>query len=215
MTREGHPLRVAVLGGSLTWGANASAPQITSYRGRMGTWLRERYPDTPVHLIDASIGGTGSMLGLFRLDRDVLAHKPDMVFLDFTYNDGIMHGDDFTSAAYESILRELLAHGIPVMTVIMGDRRIAESDSTPPTHARCTCHSMSRICTGPQAVRESNKPNENPHLAQSLENLATHVLGQHPQRQRHYSASFLSVSREMSSTADHAVIGKGLTDTGR
>ena len=50
-----------------TWGANASDPQITSYRGLMTQWLREKYPSTAITFYDAAIGGTGSQLGMFRM----------------------------------------------------------------------------------------------------------------------------------------------------
>ena len=36
----------------------------------------------------AAIGGTGSDLGVFRLGRDVLAHRPDLLFVEFATNDG-------------------------------------------------------------------------------------------------------------------------------
>ena len=38
--------------------------------------------------INAAIGGTGSDLGVFRFRQDVLAHRPDLVFVEFSVNDG-------------------------------------------------------------------------------------------------------------------------------
>ncbi len=118
--RAGKPMNVVFFGGSLTWGANASDPQRTSYRARMGRWLREAYPRCPFAFHDAAIGGTGSKLGLFRLRRDVLAHRPDLVFLDFTANDGLEGTDQPTLAAYECLVRELVARGTPVVQVLLG-----------------------------------------------------------------------------------------------
>lgn len=114
-----EPLSVVFLGGSLTWGANSSDPGTTSYRGRMMTWLREKYPLTPLHFHDAAIGGTGSSLGLFRIDRDVLAKKPDLVFLDFTVNDGIGDVDAHAIATYERVLRDIRSSGAAVIPVLM------------------------------------------------------------------------------------------------
>lgn len=117
--REGEALSVVFFGGSLTWGANASDPQRTSYRALMADYLRQKYPRAPLAFHDAAIGGTGSKLGIFRLERDVLSRKPDLVFLDFTANDD-HYGSDLPSlAAYECILRELIWRGIPVVEVIL------------------------------------------------------------------------------------------------
>ncbi len=126
-----QPVCVVFLGGSLTWGANASDPQATSYRGLMMEYLRDRYPGTPIAFHDAAIGGTGSNLGLFRLDRDVLPHKPDLVLLDFTVND-----DDSPAclASYEHIVRELLSSGSMVMPVLMSFKwHVAKPDDPLPS----------------------------------------------------------------------------------
>jgi lysophospholipase L1-like esterase len=116
----GHPLTVVFFGGSLTWGANATDPQKTSYRARMGDYLRKKYPKSSFDFIDASIGGTGSKLGIFRLQRDVLAYHPDLVFLDFTANDGLEGQDPQSIGSYEGLLRDLIGAGVPVEQVFLG-----------------------------------------------------------------------------------------------
>ncbi len=116
--RAHEPLSVVFFGGSLTFGANASDPETTSWRGLMMDYLRKKYPNTPFHFYDSAIGGTGSNLGMFRLQRDVLAKKPDLVFYDFTVNDG--PGDEIeVLACYEGILRKMIGAGIPVMQEFM------------------------------------------------------------------------------------------------
>ena len=120
--RKGEPLSVVFFGGSLTWGANASEPQTTSYRGLMAQYLQAKYPKAPFTFHDAAIGGTGSALGLFRLQRDVLAYKPDLVFLDFTANDDLFSEDLPTLGSYETLMREMVGQGIPVVQVFMGFR---------------------------------------------------------------------------------------------
>ena len=115
--RAGEKLNVVFFGASLTWGANASDPVETSYRAVVRDRFEQEYPAAHFRFRDAAIGGTGSMLGAFRLDRDVLAYKPDLVFLDFTANDGITSTDPETLASYESILRRLATTGIPVVQV--------------------------------------------------------------------------------------------------
>lgn len=128
---RGEPVSVVFLGGSLTWGANASDPLTTSYRGLMSDWLRQKYPKTPITFHDAAIGGTGSMLGIFRMERDVLAHKPDLVFLDFTVNDGAEEIDPQSLASYEHIVRQVLENKAMVMPVLMMFRWHAEKPDAP------------------------------------------------------------------------------------
>lgn len=124
--RRGDALTVVFFGGSLTWGANASDPNKTSYRGLMATRLRTFYPNARWTFIDAAIGGTGSSLGVFRAERDVLAYSPDLVFLDFTLNDGMDREDPETLSSYESIVRMILSKGqCPVMPVILCSKDFA------------------------------------------------------------------------------------------
>lgn len=126
-----EPLSVVFLGGSLTFGANASDPGTTSYRGLMMRYLQAHYPRTPITFHDAAIGGTGSQLALFRLERDVLPHKPDLVLLDFTVNDGADDTDVQTLASHERLLRELLAHDAAVLPVLMLFQWHAENPDAP------------------------------------------------------------------------------------
>ncbi|MGB8355900.1 MAG: SGNH/GDSL hydrolase family protein [Chthoniobacteraceae bacterium] len=112
--RAKEPLTVVFFGGSLTYGANASDPGTTSWRGLMMDYLHKKYPNTPFNFHDAAIGGTGSDLGMFRLQRDVLSKKPDLVFYDFTMNDGPDATNPEKLAAYEGILRKMIGAGIPV-----------------------------------------------------------------------------------------------------
>jgi len=117
--QAGDRLTVVFYGASLTWGANATDQNYFSYRARVASRLTEKYPLARFTFHDAAIGGTGSQLGVFRLDRDVLARKPDLVFVDFTANDDITSGDPETLASYESIIRRLVTEPqVPVVQVL-------------------------------------------------------------------------------------------------
>jgi lysophospholipase L1-like esterase len=117
--RAGDRLDVVFFGASLTWGANASDPNRTSYRAEVARRLEQAYPQAHFRFHDAAIGGTGSQLGVFRVDRDVLAREPELVFLDFSANDGITSDTPETLASYEAILRRILTEaGCPVVQVI-------------------------------------------------------------------------------------------------
>jgi lysophospholipase L1-like esterase len=118
--RAGEHLNVVFLGGSLTWGSGATDPQQFSYRAMVGKHLEEHYPEAHFTFWDAAVGGTSSNLAAFRLQRDVIAHHPDLVFIDFTVNDGPYDVDDEKLASYESLTRRvLLETGAPVELVIL------------------------------------------------------------------------------------------------
>ena len=76
----GNTVRIAYLGGSIT-----EAP---GWRVGSRIWLQGQYPDAQIEEIEAAIGGTGSDLGVFRLEQDVLRYKPDLLFVEFAVNDG-------------------------------------------------------------------------------------------------------------------------------
>lgn len=74
---EGKPLRYVAMGGSITEGG----------KGWIGDWLKQTFPKSEVTVVNAAIGGTGSDLGVFRLEKDVIAHDPDLVVIEFSVND--------------------------------------------------------------------------------------------------------------------------------
>jgi hypothetical protein len=73
-------IAVAYLGGSIT-----AQP---GYRVKTLAQFAKLYPKTHFREINAAIGGTGSDLGVFRLEHDVLTAKPDLLFVEFAVNDG-------------------------------------------------------------------------------------------------------------------------------
>lgn len=118
--KAGERLNVVFFGASLTWGANATDPQLTSYRARVAQQLEAAYPQAHFTFRDAAIGGPGSQLGVFRLDRDVLRHNPDLVFLDFSANDNIYHDTPELLASYESLVRRIITDGhAPVVQMFL------------------------------------------------------------------------------------------------
>ncbi len=130
--QAGETLRVVFLGGSLTWGAQATDPQKTSYRALVGRKLEAAYPKAHFQFHDAAIGGTGSQLAAFRLERDVLAYKPDLVFLDFTINDNPYEiPNPHRLAAYESLVRRLLEAGVAVVQVILPSKQDVRAIPSP------------------------------------------------------------------------------------
>ncbi|MBT3381652.1 MAG: SGNH/GDSL hydrolase family protein [Lentisphaerae bacterium] len=77
---DGRAVKIGYLGGSIT--------AQNGWRPKTLAWFREQYPAATVDQIHAAIGGTGSGLGVFRLQNDVLRHNPDLLFVEFAVNDG-------------------------------------------------------------------------------------------------------------------------------
>ena len=76
----GRELKVAYLGGSIT-----AQP---GYRVKTLAHLKREFPNSKFEEINAAIGGTGSDLGVFRIEHDVFAGRPDLLFVEFAVNDG-------------------------------------------------------------------------------------------------------------------------------
>lgn len=84
--KKDKKLTIGYFGGSITEGAGASDPS-KCWRSLTTEWLRNTYPDCEINEIMAAIGGTGSDLGAYRCEKDLLSGKPDLVFLEFSCND--------------------------------------------------------------------------------------------------------------------------------
>ncbi len=99
-------LRIVYFGGSITDGTGASDAENTSYRALITQWFKQQYPDARITAKNASIGGTGTSLGMYRCQRDALAFEPDLVFMEFAVND---EGDEYNNIAMqtESIIRTI------------------------------------------------------------------------------------------------------------
>lgn len=129
--KAGERLTVVFFGGSLTWSANATDPNVTGFRGLMAKGLSERYPAAHFTFVDAAIGGTGSNLGMFRLARDVLAKAPDLVLLDFACNDGGENASLPNTCCYEYLLREMIGRGICVQQMFFTFRDWTKPGAVP------------------------------------------------------------------------------------
>ena len=77
--RAGGAVKIAYFGGSIT--------EMDGWRRLSREWLQARYPSASFTEIAASIGGTGSSLGVYRFRQDVLDKNPDLVFVEFATND--------------------------------------------------------------------------------------------------------------------------------
>jgi len=83
----GAPFTVVTLGDSVTAGGEASKPEL-AFPMLFASALRTRYPRADIRVINAGVGGTNSDYGLERLERDVIAHHPQLVVIEFVNDMG-------------------------------------------------------------------------------------------------------------------------------
>jgi hypothetical protein len=100
---RGEPITLGVIGGSITVGAFATTPE-TSYAGRLLAWWQKRFPRCDIRMINAGLGGSGSMYGALRAGRDLFSSLPDFVVVEFAVNDNWTDGE-----AFEGLVRQILA----------------------------------------------------------------------------------------------------------
>lgn len=79
--RNNEFVTVVAIGGSITQAGNG-------WSKKSADLIANAYPNATVKFVNAGISGTGSNLGVFRLERDVIQHQPDLVFVEFAVNDG-------------------------------------------------------------------------------------------------------------------------------
>ncbi|MEA2045416.1 MAG: SGNH/GDSL hydrolase family protein [Euryarchaeota archaeon] len=110
---EGSDVKIVTFGDSITAGYAVS-------RGFDHFWkemLKEKYPETKVDLINSGICGETSLDGLYRLDQSVIAHRPDLVTVNFGIND-MYFGlglDQFKSNIIEIVDRSIEMCGCEVL----------------------------------------------------------------------------------------------------
>ena len=95
---HGKSVKVAYLGGSIT---AQEGWRVTSF-----DWLKQRFPKAKFTEINATIGGTASDFGAFRVGDQVLKFHPDLVFVEFAVNDDGA-ADDRIIRAMEGIVRQI------------------------------------------------------------------------------------------------------------
>lgn len=100
----GGELTLGFLGGSITQGSLASAPELCCAYHVFDWWCKS-FPQAAFHYINAGIGGTSSHFGAARVTEDLLMYQPDFVLVDFSVND---EPTAFFQETYEGVLRQIL-----------------------------------------------------------------------------------------------------------
>ena len=107
--KEGKPVTLAYIGGSITQGAGATPINTECYAYRSYRAFEKKFASSEdVTFVKAGVGGTPSELGMIRFDRDVLrdGETPDVVVIEYAVND---EGDETKGDCYESLVRKVLS----------------------------------------------------------------------------------------------------------
>lgn len=94
----------------------AQTPNVTllSYPHQFHRLLKDRFPYAVVNVITTSIGGEQSEQGALRMRREVLCHRPDVLFIDYALNDRYI-GIECAEKAWRGMIEEALAVGCRVV----------------------------------------------------------------------------------------------------
>ncbi|MHB9037139.1 MAG: SGNH/GDSL hydrolase family protein, partial [Armatimonadota bacterium] len=84
--KRGEKVVVGMIGGSITEGALASAPD-KCWAALVARWWRDTFPKAKIEFINAGIGATGSDIGAHRAFKHLLKHNPDFVVAEYAVND--------------------------------------------------------------------------------------------------------------------------------
>lgn len=132
---QGGKFVVGVIGGSITQGAKATAPE-KRYPGLVAQWWRETFPKAEVKLVNAGIGATGSNYGALRAQRDLLSTQPDFVIVEYSCNDRDVPA---SAETLEGLLRQILKQpNHPAVLLLFMTRR--DGGNTQSRHARIGSH---------------------------------------------------------------------------
>jgi acyl-CoA thioesterase-1 len=127
----GGPLRIVAFGSSSTEGIGASSPA-AAYPARLAAALKQAQPQSAerIAVINRGIGGEAVDDMLARLDRDVIAPRPDLVIWQTGSNDPLrgVSLDHFRAATIAAVHR-IQEAGIDVM--LMEPQWCPKLDATP------------------------------------------------------------------------------------
>jgi acyl-CoA thioesterase-1 len=96
--KAGRPVVVMGIGGSVTEGH--------SWAAMSAEWLQKQYPGKQIFYVDGAYGGTPPWQTVFRMRRDILPHKPDLVFIEYAVNSYMDNQRNWL--AEDGMIRQLL-----------------------------------------------------------------------------------------------------------
>ncbi len=121
-------LKIVAVGSSSTYGTGATSRE-HSYPSQLARILRQRFPQAKMEVINAGIGGETVALNLARFERDVLAHRPDLVIWQVGTNDAFQKkGTQEVYAGIQEGVRRVRASGAEL--VLMESQYFPERPET-------------------------------------------------------------------------------------
>lgn len=103
--QAGEAITIGAIGGSITEGMSSSSAK-TSYIYLVAKWWKTSFPQCTVSLVNAGIGSTGSLIGVHRMENDLLSKKPDLVVVEFAMND---KNETMVQETYEAVAYRILS----------------------------------------------------------------------------------------------------------
>lgn len=122
-----RPVRIVGFGDSIT-GVYYHTGGRRAWPEMLGVALQRIYPDSQIEMINAGISGNKTSSALARIDKDVLAHQPDLVVVMFGMNDVAAHPPDVYEANMRTIIEKIRAIGAEIVlctpnAINQGDER--------------------------------------------------------------------------------------------
>lgn len=138
---KGETLNVAYFGGSVTSGTGSDDSHC--WRGLVGQWLENNFKKAKINNLNFSWGDSGLFLGLYRLQRDVISKKPDLLFLEYSIND-LYNGTDYTLCAcrFETAIREIRAAcpKCDIVCILVTNQNLFEDAKNGKLHEQAQAH---------------------------------------------------------------------------
>lgn len=101
--KAGEKLTLGFLGGSITQGSLATAPNLC-YAYRVYEWWCKTFPTAEFTYVNAGIGATDSQFGCARAESDLLQYRPDFVIIEYSVNDA---ANAHYLETYEGLVRQI------------------------------------------------------------------------------------------------------------
>jgi lysophospholipase L1-like esterase len=102
--KAGDTVTIVAWGDSVTVGGDAQPMHEKAFPYAFAARLQSKYPTAKIRLINAGIGGSNTQSRLPNLEQDVLAHRPDLVTIEFV-NDCWLPGEVMEANWREAISR--------------------------------------------------------------------------------------------------------------
>lgn len=95
---------------------NSEVHTLESYPHLLLGKLKEKFPHAVINVIVTAIGGENSVKGQERFEKEVLVHRPDVLFIDYALNDRSA-GLEKAKEAWEKMIQAALAQNVKVILI--------------------------------------------------------------------------------------------------